>query len=50
MCEDRCCCSSGHGSHRKHLTKAEQTERLQKYAEELTNELQAVKERIEELQ
>ena len=40
---------SGHGHHRRYLTKAEQTERLQQYAAELENELKAVKERIEEL-
>ena len=49
MCETECSCTSGHGHVRRYLTKAEQTEQLQKYAKELTNELQAVKERIEEI-
>jgi len=49
MCEEKCCCSSGHGHYRRYLTKNEQTERLQQYATELENELKAVKERIEEM-
>jgi hypothetical protein len=49
MCETNCCCKGGHGHHRRHLTKEEQTERLQKYADDLAKELQAVNERIEEL-
>jgi hypothetical protein len=47
MCGTGCCCESEKGHHRRYLTKAEQTERLQQYAKELENELQAVKERIE---
>ena len=50
MCETNCCCKGGHGHHRRYLTKEEQVERLQHYAKGLEKELQAVKERIEELQ
>jgi hypothetical protein len=49
MCETECCCTRGHRSHRRHLTKAEQKERLQQYADDLAKELQAVNERIEAL-
>lgn len=53
MCETeylaRARCTHGHRYHRRHLTKAEHKELLQKYADDLTKELQAVNERIETL-
>jgi hypothetical protein len=39
-----------HGYRRRFLTKAEKTENLKDYAEELKKELKAVEERIEEMQ
>jgi hypothetical protein len=39
----------GHGHHRRYLTREEQAERLKEYAQGLEKELQAVKERIDEL-
>jgi hypothetical protein len=50
VCEKRCCCSSGDVRHRRYLTKEEQIAYLEKYAEELNKELQAVKEQVEKLQ
>ena len=64
--EDECGCAAHHGGHesncgcgmhgheqgyrRRFLTKAEKTEKLKKYAEELKEELKAVEEKIKELQ
>jgi hypothetical protein len=39
-----------HGYRRRFLTKAERTERLKGYAEELKKELKAVEEKIKEMQ
>jgi hypothetical protein len=39
-----------HGYRRRFFTKAEKTEKLKEYAEELKNELKAVEEKIEEMQ
>jgi hypothetical protein len=39
-----------HGYRRRFLTKAEKTERLKNYAEELKKELEAVEEKIKEMQ
>jgi hypothetical protein len=39
-----------HGYRRHFLTKAEKTERLKNYAEELKKELKAVEEKIKEMQ
>jgi len=39
-----------HGYRRRFLTKAEKTEKLKNYAEELKKELEAVEERIKEIQ
>lgn len=50
MCETTCCCAGGHRFHRRHLTDAEYKEHLQRYADELGKELQAVNERIQALQ
>jgi hypothetical protein len=60
------CCGTYHGRHdgycgcgmheheqgyrRRFLTKAEKTEKLKSYAEELKNELKAVEEKIKEMQ
>jgi hypothetical protein len=40
----------GHGYRRRFLTKAEKTEKLKNYADELKNELKAVEEKISEMQ
>ena len=49
-CGCGCCCEHGEGGfHRRFMTKKEQKERLEKYREELENELQGVKERIKDL-
>ena len=48
-----CCCSMHgheHGYRRRFLTKAEKTEKLKDYAEELKKELKAVEEKIKEMQ
>jgi len=50
MCGTKCCCKGGQHYHRRYLTKAEQTERLQKYADDLEKELQAVNEKLKTLQ
>jgi hypothetical protein len=50
MCDHECCCTHGRPHHRRYLTKAEQKARLQQYADELANELQAVNERIEAME
>ena len=63
---DECGCGMHHGKHynycgrgmheheqgyrRRFLTKAEKTEKLKNYAEELRNELTAVEEKIKEMQ
>ena len=63
---DECGCGMHHGRHespcgygthgheqgyrRRFLTKAEKTERLKNYAEELRKELKAVEEKIKEMQ
>ena len=39
-----------HGCRRRFLTKAEKTEKLKNYADELKNELKAVEEKIKEMQ
>ena len=39
-----------HGYRRRFLTKAEKTEKLKNYAEELKKELEAVEEKIKEMQ
>jgi hypothetical protein len=39
-----------HGYRRRFLTKAEKTEKLKDYAEELKKELKAVEEKIKEMQ
>ena len=39
-----------HGYRRRFLTKAEKTEKLKNYAEELKKELKAVEEKIKEMQ
>ena len=53
MCIECCCGRPSHGrGHRqgqRFLTKAEKTEKLKSYAEELKKELTAVEEHIEEL-
>lgn len=46
---DNCCGYGGFGG-RRYLTKEEKTDRLKAYEEQLANELQAVKERIQEIQ
>jgi hypothetical protein len=43
-------CKCGAGYHRRFLTKAEIKERLEKYAENLELELEAVKEKLQELE
>jgi glutamate synthase domain-containing protein 2 len=64
--KEECGCGMHHGKHddycgcgmhgqeqgyrRRFLTKAEKTERLKNYAEELRNELKAVEEKIKEMQ
>jgi len=64
--DDDCGCATHHGRHhnycgcgmhghgqgyrRRFLTKAEKTEKLKNYAEELKKELKAVEEKIKELQ
>ena len=53
MCIE-CCCGPpyhelGHGRGKRFLTKAEKTEKLKSYAEELKKELTAVEEHIKEL-
>jgi hypothetical protein len=40
----------GHGYRRRFLTKAEKIEKLKDYAEELKKELEAVEEKIKEMQ
>jgi hypothetical protein len=40
----------GHEYRRRFFTKAEKLEKLKSYAEELTNELKAVEEKIKEMQ
>ena len=50
-----CCCCCGmhgheHGYRRRFLTKAEKTEKLKDYAEELKKELKAIEEKIKEMQ
>ncbi len=40
----------GHGYRRRFLTRAEKTEKLKRYADELRKELKAVEEKIKELQ
>ena len=61
MCRCNCTCDPIHpkerrrrerrsGYRRRFLTKAEKTENLEKYAEDLSKELEAVKEQIEELE
>lgn len=41
------CCGPGYG--RRYLTKDEKTQMLENYARELEHELQAVKERLQEI-
>jgi len=64
--DDECGCATHHGRHesycgcgmhwheqgyrRRFLTKAEKTERLKNYAEDLKKELKAVEEKIKEMQ
>ncbi|UCC58276.1 MAG: DUF5320 domain-containing protein [Candidatus Bathyarchaeum sp.] len=53
MCIE-CCCGPpysgrGHGYGKRFLTRAEKTEKLKEYAEELKKELTAVEEHIKEL-
>ena len=53
--ESYCGCGCGmhgfeHGYRRHFLTKAEKTEKLKNYAEELRKELKAVEEKIKEMQ
>jgi hypothetical protein len=63
--DDECGCGMHHGRHhgycgcgmhgqegyrRRFLTKAEKTEKLKDYAEELKKELEAVEEKIKEMQ
>jgi hypothetical protein len=51
--EDHCGCGmhgDEHGYRRRFFTKAEKLEKLKSYAEELTNELKAVEEKIKEMQ
>jgi hypothetical protein len=51
--EDHCGCGmhgEGHGYRRHFFTKAEKIEKLKNYAEELKNELDAVEEKIKEMQ
>ena len=53
--QDGCCCCGGmhgykHGYRRRFITKAEKTEKLKNYAEELRKELKGVEERIKEMQ
>jgi len=64
--DDECSCGMHHGRHaiycgcgmrgheqgyrRRFLTKAEKTEKLRNYAEELKKELKAVEEKIKEMQ
>jgi hypothetical protein len=64
--DDECGCGMHHGKHddyygcgmrghehgyrRRFLTKAEKTEKLKNYAEELKKELEAVEEKIKEMQ
>jgi len=64
--DDECGCATHHGRHDSHrgcgmhgheqgyrrrfLTKAEKTEKLKNYAEELKKELKAVEEKIKEMQ
>jgi len=51
--ESRCGCGMHgheHGYRRRFLTKAEKSEKLKKYAEDLKKELKAVEEKIKELQ
>jgi hypothetical protein len=61
MCRCRCTCDPAHpkkghmrehryGYRRKFLTKAEEIEKLEKYAEELRKEQEAVEEHIKEIQ
>jgi hypothetical protein len=51
---DSYCCCGMHGQERgyrrRFLTKAEKTEKLRDYAEELKKELKAVEEKIKEMQ
>jgi hypothetical protein len=48
ICAPLCNCRE-HGYSKRLLTKAEKTEKLKKYAEELKKELTAVEEHIEEV-
>jgi hypothetical protein len=49
-CGGECNCEHEHGFHRRYQTKAEQKEELEQYQSELKAELQAVEERIADLQ
>jgi hypothetical protein len=48
-----CCCRGGHHGHghfqRRFMTKTEKIEKLEKYAQDMKNELTAVQERLKEL-
>jgi len=51
--DDYCGCGMHgheHGYRRRFLTKAEKTEKLKNYAEELRKELKAIEEKIKEMQ
>ena len=51
--EDPCECGmhgDGHGYRRRFFTRVEKVEKLKSYAEELKNELEAVEEKIKEMQ